>query len=402
MASIQKQKNSKFLYLVWWQDGKQHWKSTGTEDAALAERALQELKAVLAGERREGKIREVLELAGKMVVESSRLPLAAAWAAFEQQPQQRKVEKETRGAKKSKLEAFVKWVGEKHPEVKALHEVSERMALEYMTGLAELAGGTRNSTLTDLRGIWEALRIPLGIGNPWSAVRRVEARHVPHKAFTLDQVRDIYRVAQDFEKAGRGEGNFWPAAVMIGYRTGLRFGDVCELSWDEVDWEAQRLVVWANKGKGKAKKPVVHPLHPEIARFLQARLNRKGADKLKGKRIWPDTARRYGQRNRLLYEEMHALFEAAGIVTKRDKTAEDGARRRQVKEYGFHSLRTTYATLLDDAGAARADVQSLMGHAQESMTAHYSRSTAAGARVAGMLPELGEKRKNGRTERRKN
>ena len=168
MASLQKQKGSKFWNLVWWQDGRQRWKSTGITDRALAERALEELRAVLAGERREGKIRAILEAAGEMGVAQAGGALARLGEAYLAQPERRKVQAETLGAKRAKVAAWVVWMAAKHPEVRSLHEVSERMALEYMASLTGVAGGTRNSTLTDLRGVWEVVRIPLGLGNPWA------------------------------------------------------------------------------------------------------------------------------------------------------------------------------------------------------------------------------------------
>ena len=77
MATLLKQKGSKFWHLMWWQDGKKRWRSTGTDDAALAARALEELKAVLAGERQQERIRSVLEFAGKIKVEAAKVPLAS-------------------------------------------------------------------------------------------------------------------------------------------------------------------------------------------------------------------------------------------------------------------------------------------------------------------------------------
>ena len=388
MASIQKRKESKYLYLVWWQDGKQRWRSTGTDDWALAQRALEELKATLAGEVREERIRDMLEFAGQIKVKSARVPMESAWEVYSQQPMHREVRVGTQKLKKQRLANFVEWMGQRHPEARAVHEVTERLALQYMASLADKAGQTRNNILSDLRSIWDVLRIPLGVGNPWSAVKRVEVRHIPHQAFDFKQVRKIFTLAQQWSAAGKGDGNFWPAAIAIGYHTGLRFGDVCELSWEEVDFPGGRLVIFPNKDRAK-RKPVVHPLHKDFAGFLQQRLAMLAAQKMKAEGpVWPAMAARYQKGNQRLYEEMQALFKAAGIQTRRAADRKDGPRTRSVKEYGFHSLRATYATMLTDAGAARSDIQDLLGHATAAMTAHYSQSTKAGERVAELLPAL--------------
>ena len=307
---------------------------------------------------------------------------------FTKQPAQRDIQPATLRSKHQKVKKFRKWMNERHPEIRSIHEVTERLAAEYMGNLSTKAGQTRNNTLSALRGIWDALRIPLGIGNPWMAVKRVEARHVAHKAFTDKQVRDIFGKAVERNAASQDSSGFWPTAIAIGYYTGLRFGDVCELSWDEVDFEKCRLVVLQNKDRKKVK-PVVHPFRKEFAEILAKRWEAMG--KPDEGFVWPEMAKMYKSSSRELYDELGELFKAAGIKTRRKAVAADGARvEEEVKEYGFHSLRATFATVLTDAGAMRSDIQDLIGHSSLEMTAHYSKSTAAGARVAKLVPGLGE------------
>ena len=270
MASIQKLPGSKNWGLVWWQDGKQRWRTTGTDDRALAEKALEELRAVLAGTRREGKIRDILELASRVPVASARIPMASVWSVYEKQPATREIKARTARLKELRVESFIKWLTEKHPEAIAVQDVSERVALEYMVSLDGKAGQTRNNILSDLRSVWDVIRIPLGLDrNPWAAVKRVEARSIRQKAFTLDQVRQIMQKAIVWAAEGRGEGNFWPAAIALGYHTGLRWGDVCTLAWEEIDFSRKVLVVYPNKDRIK-KKPVVHPFQEEFSGYLLA------------------------------------------------------------------------------------------------------------------------------------
>jgi len=107
--------------------------------------------------------------------------------------------------------------------------------------------------------------------------------------------------------------------------------------------------------------------------------------------VWPDVARRYAYRGSQLAEGVRTLFRKAGLETA-VAAPEGTGRRARVVQYGFHSLRHTYVTLMEDAGVDRETIQPLVGHGSPVMTSHYSHSEAATARAKGVLPALVERR----------
>lgn len=363
--------------IVWWQGGKQVWRSTGTEDEATALRMLAEVTAARKGERQEYRLRRLLEKAAEVVLPEVRVPLVKAWELYLDQPQGRELTVRSAGSKRAHMARLVKWT-ETRPGVTAVQDVTQRLAMEYMRSLAGRSGQTRNNVLSNLKSVWDVLRVPAGLGeNPWEAVPRVRATVVRREALSLDQVRRLYG------KAGERENWFWRTAIALGFHTGLRWGDVCTLTWEEVDWATGVLRVLPRKVKG-SRRSVVFPLAAEYAELLRAQWPGDGA---LGP-VWPDVSRRYVQQDANLAAELAELFAQAGIVMWREATAEDGQRQRQVQVYGFHSLRHTYVTLLEEKGLDRETIQALVGHGSPSMTEHYSHAQVAGEKAKGLLPLL--------------
>lgn len=368
MATVLKRASSPFWWVVWWQDGKQRWRSTKTEDRDLADGVRREVEALVAGQRRERKIRGILELAGRVALPPSRVPVAALVELWKKQPHPRRMTDRTEREKVATLTAWVEWMREYRPEVQYLGEVSEADAAAYLAHLAwqGRSGQTRNNRLSMLHSAWQELRAPARLsGNPWEAVPRVEPGTVRQRAFTLEQVRELFASAR--ARPGRVHG-FWPAAVALGFHTGLRFGDICTLEWRELDVDEHQIRLVPNKG-WKYGKELVLPLPDEVVELLPER----GSGE-----VWPTAADAYRRAAGWLYDELRGLFRKAGIVTR------EGGK----KVAGFHSLRHTYVTLLEDAGLDRETIRDLVGHGSPAMTAHYSHSHAAAKKAAGKTPRL--------------
>ena len=72
--------------------------------------------------------------------------------------------------------------------------------------------------------------------------------------FTEDEVRRIV--------AGLEPGTFWHLAVLVGFHTGLRMGDIAKLEWSNI--RGDRIVV----STSKTLIEVEHPLHPDVKAAL--------------------------------------------------------------------------------------------------------------------------------------
>jgi integrase len=143
-------------------------------------------------------------------------------------------------------------------------------------------------------------------------------------------------------------------ASLVGYcRTGMRWGELCELQWGDVDLKAGRLVVrrafaCGHVGPPKSGKDREVPLSPQtVAALTQHR-------HLRGDLVFcrPDG-------RRLAY---HPTDEVLKRICKR-------AGLRRVR---WHALRHTFASHLVMRGRSLKEVQELLGHSTIEMTMRYA------------------------------
>lgn len=379
MASLV-QRNGGFS-LVYYDGGKQVWMTLGAITKDQADQVLEEVEALLAGRKREDRIREVLAAVGKCEIPERRIPLEQVWQVYLQEPHARQRES-TQRMRANHFREFLAWMQKELPAVKYLHEVSPRMARDFLRSCAEsgAAGQTMNNRISTLRSVFAASVVPAGLTcNVWSLQKRYELAAISKRALTVDEVRRLLEVARDFGPRSMAEPVFWPAAVAIGFHTGLRFGDVAELERSEYDL-AEGVIRLVENKKWKRNTALVFPIHQDFAGYLPA-----DGDGF----VWPLAAEKYRQSNSKFYKEFGQLCELAGIRTERP--AAEGERRISgvVKEVGFHSLRHTYVSVARDLGAPLDDVRQVVGHTNASMTEHYNQSLAAARRTAALMPTLG-------------
>src|SRR5438046_10309603 len=73
-------------------------------------------------------------------------------------------------------------------------------------------------------------------------------------------------------KLVRAAGGDWRGAILLGYYSGARLGDVANMRWDTIDWRNKVMRFTASK----TKKPVAIPLHRDLEREL---LKNAGVDR---------------------------------------------------------------------------------------------------------------------------
>ena len=101
--------------------------------------------------------------------------------------------------------------------------------------------------------------------------------------------------------------------------------------------------------------------------------------------LMPDMAATYERDTSAVAARIRRAFEAAGFKTR----AEVDGYANAVAKIGFHSLRHTFVSLMGNAGAPLALVQSIVGHSNPMMTAHYFHArTDALANAVGNLPAI--------------
>jgi integrase len=171
---------------------------------------------------------------------------------------------------------------------------------------------------------------------------------------TIPRVRLLRVPKPDFELLEAARYNpEWYAMIFFALRTGLRYGELCELRWYDVDLNNGRVNVrrscylgYVTTPKGGREREI--PLSSQTIKLLREHRH------LKGELVF---CKEDGSRRR--YDgSMNAL-----------KTL---CRRANMRPLSWHVLRHTFASHLVMRGAPLKTVQELLGHATIEMTMRYA------------------------------
>jgi integrase len=201
--------------------------------------------------------------------------------------------------------------------------------------------------------------------NPATALESLPV-HVKERAtFTPAQVAKLVRAADDD----------WRRAILLGYYTGARLGDVANMQWNAIDWRNKVIQFTPSK----TKKPLAIPLHLQLEREL---LKNAGIGKapmfpaLVGK----ETGGKHG-----LSGQFAAIMEKAGIEGERTQVSGG----RTLSSLSFHSLRHSFNSAMANAGVSQEIRQKLTGHASAEMNARYTHHELEPLRAAvALLPSV--------------
>lgn len=380
MANVIKRKGRRCWYVVYWQDGRQVWRSTGSEDREYAESVAREVEALKEGRQRRGAAAAILEDAGDVPEVERRVELARLWEVYLEY-EVRMMSRRTAESKRKAVRRWVKWMNNRYPEVRFAGEVTGRMAWEYMNDrYAEAAGVTWNNNLSGLRSVFATVRGPSGLReNVWEGIRRRSVDSVRRRVLSAAQVMRLVARARLMDGEGVfREGGFWPVAIMVGWHTGLRHGDVLTLEGGELDVEHDCFVLVPSKRR-RAGLEITPWFHEDFRdELLAARVRGTGF-------LWPVMAEGLRRGGRWVYDEWRMICEAEGLRTSRLSGKGKGGR---VPEFTFHSLRHGYVTAAANAGVNVQDIQVAVGHGSPVMTERYNHSRAVWERVKGKVPAL--------------
>ena len=202
--------------------------------------------------------------------------------------------------------------------------------------------------------------------NPCTALEALNVATEEKGTFSSAQISKLLRAA---------DGD-WRGAILLGYYTGARLGDVANMRWDAVDLD-KGLIRFI---PSKTRKPVTVPLHTDLRREL---LKNAGIGKaflfpsLAGK----GTGGRHGLSGRFT-----AIMDKAGIEGKITRQAKGG---RALSSLSFHSLRHSFNSAMANAGVSQEIRQKLTGHVSAEVNTHYTHHELEPLRAAiARLPNL--------------
>lgn len=268
-------------------------------------------------------------------------------------------------------------------------EIGRQDILDFRNNEAKtLAPKSVNHGLKWMRMVFRAARLDGVIADdPTEKVKSVSMRGVEARSrrpLTIKEIKAVLAVADDE----------WRSMILFGLYTGQRLGDICRLTWENLDLLAGEL----RMVQGKTGKRIILPL----AGPLRLHVDSLSVSDDPSAAIHP---RAFGVVDR--------TGRAAGVSAQfADLLAQAGLRKKQEhrKTHGkgsgignsssgisFHSLRHTAVSFLKDAGVPESVVMEMVGHDSVEISRHYTRSgTKAMTLAAKAFPNLMGKMPEGR------
>lgn len=151
--------------------------------------------------------------------------------------------------------------------------------------------------------------------------------------------------------------------LVLAFNTGMRRGEVCALTWDNVDLDAGTIRINKNMTMFKGREMVIStPKTPASNRTIM--IGQVLIDELKAKRkAQMENRIRYG----ILYvgNNFVCTHEDGSPVTPNSIKHFSEKIQKQINiDFKFHSLRHTHATMLLENGAKPKEIQARLGHAK--------------------------------------
>lgn len=273
----------------------------------------------------------------------------------------------------SVINRFVKWIG-----ARADLPVAQITSDDIQDFILRLEARRLQSVTINHHIAWidaafsQAERQNLILLNPVDPDDYVEEISMPRKPLTLEQIQDILKTCS----------HEWQTAVLFAYLCGMRLGDCIARRWSEVNLDNAN-ICWIPQKAARQNKIVTLPLHPTLLERL-----RKMLWKIDPKEdyITPELARRAKP---TLADDVRRLFQKAGI----DRELVRLPSGRHFAQIGFHSLRHSYISMLNDQGVSEEYRMLLAAHSTSKAHTRYTHTTVEHLRRAIHLlppPEISE------------
>ena len=189
------------------------------------------------------------------------------------------------------------------------------------------------------------------------------------KYFVEDERKKICERATEVYPTGTPIYRLGSAFVLLMY-TGMRVGELCALTWDDIDFEERTITVCKTAVEetvidagGKKHRPII----------IQESTKTKN-----GIRVIPMTQRAYdalldikkvtGNEKYLMTSTNHNHIRPSRLDTTFNRLLNAAGLKGKNESYGVHTLRHTFASMLFDKGCDVKVVSELLGHANTKIT----------------------------------
>lgn len=379
MAWLYRRGDSKFWWLGWrTPDKRVHFRSTKTDDKALAAQQLAGVNALFGARASGAPLDAVYESLAQRT--TPRVTVTAALADWLAECEG-STSPETLERYQTIADAFAAHLG-----ASDTGPLLDAVTPEHVRAFLTQRRAARNASTVNLERKILAVFFMRGVKNallkaspvaPVKVLKQSRAEQGRKRAFTLDELKTIFAKCPD---------DFWRFAVLGGFYTGQRLGDLVCLSWGAVDLEENVLRLT----QGKTGRGVQVPMRPAFRSLLAAQRAQAGQVKPDAF-LWPEQAARYQRGGAGPFSnEFYQILAACGLVPARSHKAKAGkGGPRQVTPVSFHCLRHTFISLLRATGGSQAVAKELAGHGSDAVNDLYTHTAPETlAKAINALPEV--------------
>jgi integrase len=274
------------------------------------------------------------------------------------------------------VEDFLKFMGQK--AFGTMESVTQRDVIAFRTFLREQGMSPRTINLRIAKIVAAPFRQAFAQGlirhNPVAGLPRLSEKGQTRKqAFTFEQVQRLLAVAQ-------GE---WKGAILCGYTTGMRLGDVVSLAWESIDFDNGVIAFYQGKTQSESDNDAtVIGLHSDFEAYLKGLKVRA----LTGP-IFPGLVSRKSSGRSGLSMEFRRIMAKAGIESA--VIRERQGKGRRVHALTFHSFRHSAASTIFNAKVIEEVQKRVTGHSRGQTLKHYTHVDLTAVKQATlMIPRL--------------
>jgi integrase len=356
-------KNSAVWWLGYRLHGRQILRSTGQRDRAKAEEELQRAHSMISAHKANALSQDLFEnLTGKILPNITLKAALDDWlneATGATKPNTVLKYRAVAGALMEFFKAnergpllaeittaeLTRLLGEKRANVSASTANLTRKCFSIFFKRCKLRGYIRDNPVEPIK--------PFMAGTDEKRTRR---------PFSKVELATLYKVAPD---------DFWRYAVLAGFTTGLRLGDLATMPRGAVDWKERCLRLNVRK----TGKTIYIPLAPALFKMLKEIADaRPGASP--SEPFWPEHAARYEKSGAGWFSQRFydLLLVKAGLAATRPhvKGSKKKFERRAIHDFSFHSLRRSCVTTHAANRQNQQLVKALAGHSSDEVNDLYT------------------------------
>lgn len=239
-----------------------------------------------------------------------------------------------------------------------LGDISRQFVREWVTDLSvDLAPASVHKTIGVLRQVLAmAVNDNRLVLNPVDGIELPSVREIEQRFLTLEQLHTL----------AEGSGAYRPLIYVLG-TCGLRFGEVAELRWRDLDLDSLRMRISRSVTLVDGKFVVGSPKNGKartvsLPAFVAELLSTGGLDAL----AFPDSAGGYMRGSNV---RRRWWTQAVATAQLFPQTVTDAAGKQTVVyDFKLHELRHTAASLAIQAGANIKALQNMLGHESAGLT----------------------------------